>query len=47
MTRCVIYHNPRCSTSRKTLDLLREHGVEPEVVEYLQRRRRHAPRSPG
>jgi len=28
----VIYHNPRCSTSRKTLDLLRESGVEPEVV---------------
>ena len=36
MTRSVIYHNPRCSTSRKTLDLLREHGVEPEVVEYLK-----------
>jgi arsenate reductase len=32
----VIYHNPRCSTSRKTLDLLRDSGVEPEVVEYLK-----------
>ena len=32
----VIYHNPRCSTSRKTLELLRDHGVEPEVVEYLK-----------
>ena len=30
-----IYHNPRCSTSRKTLALLRDKGVEPEVVEYL------------
>ncbi len=30
-----IYHNPRCSTSRKTLDLLKENGVEPEVVLYL------------
>lgn len=31
-----IYHNPRCNTSRKTLALLRERGVEPEVVEYLK-----------
>jgi arsenate reductase len=31
----VIYHNPRCSTSRKTLDLLRDNGIEPEVVPYL------------
>ena len=31
-----IYHNPRCNTSRKTLTLLRERGVEPEVVEYLK-----------
>lgn len=30
-----IYHNPRCSKSRLTLDLIREHGVEPEIVEYL------------
>lgn len=30
-----IYHNPRCNTSRKTLALLREKGIEPEVVEYL------------
>ena len=28
-----IYHNPRCNTSRKTLALLREKGVEPEIVE--------------
>lgn len=32
----VIYHNPKCSTSRKTLDLLRDNGVEPEVVLYLK-----------
>lgn len=32
----VIYHNPRCSTSRKTLERLRESGVEPTVVEYLK-----------
>lgn len=31
-----IYHNPRCNTSRKTLALLRENGVEPEIVEYLK-----------
>lgn len=31
-----IYHNPRCSKSRETLALLRERGVEPEVVEYLK-----------
>jgi arsenate reductase (glutaredoxin) len=33
---CTLYHNPRCSKSRATLDLLREHGVEPTVVEYLR-----------
>ncbi|MGB3474039.1 MAG: arsenate reductase (glutaredoxin) [Mycobacterium sp.] len=36
MTDAVVYHNPRCSTSRKTLDLLRENGIEPTVVEYLK-----------
>ncbi|MFM9379152.1 arsenate reductase (glutaredoxin) [Gordonia sp. VNK21] len=30
-----IYHNPRCSTSRKTLDKLTEAGIEPTVVKYL------------
>ncbi|MDX1516487.1 MAG: arsenate reductase (glutaredoxin) [Woeseiaceae bacterium] len=30
-----IYHNPRCSKSRKTLDVLRERGIEPTIVEYL------------
>ena len=32
----VIYHNPRCTTSRKTLQLLRDNGIEPTVVEYLK-----------
>ena len=32
----VIYHNPRCSTSRNALAMLREAGLEPEVVEYLR-----------
>jgi arsenate reductase len=32
----VIYHNSRCSTSRKTLELLHAFGIEPEVVEYLK-----------
>ena len=30
-----IYHNPRCSKSRQTLELLNEKGIEPDVVEYL------------
>ncbi|MDO8902220.1 MAG: arsenate reductase (glutaredoxin) [Phenylobacterium sp.] len=32
----VIYHNPACGTSRDTLALLRDKGVEPTVVEYLK-----------
>lgn len=32
----VIYHNPRCSKSRQTLELLEQHGVTPEVVKYLE-----------
>lgn len=31
----VIFHNPRCGTSRKTLELLQARGIEPKVVEYL------------
>jgi arsenate reductase (glutaredoxin) len=33
--RATIFHNPRCSTSRKTLELLRVNGIEPSVVLYL------------
>lgn len=36
MSDSVIYHNPRCSTSRKTLDLLRDNGIEPAVIQYLK-----------
>ena len=32
----VIYHNPRCSKSRETLELIRGKGIEPKVVEYLK-----------
>ena len=31
-----IWHNPRCSKSRQTLDLLKSQGVEPTVREYLK-----------
>lgn len=31
-----IYHNPHCSKSRETLQLLRNRGVEPTVIEYLK-----------
>jgi len=31
-----IYHNPRCSTSRKVLEAMRSAGLEPRVVEYLK-----------
>ena len=31
-----IYHNPRCSKSRATLELIRARGIEPEIIEYLQ-----------
>lgn len=37
-----IYHNPSCSKSRQTLALIREHGIEPEIVEYLKQ-----PPTPG
>ena len=36
MSDVTIYHNPRCSKSRQTLQLLRDNGVEPNVVEYLK-----------
>ncbi len=31
-----IYHNPKCGTSRNVLAMIRESGVEPEVIEYLK-----------
>ena len=31
-----IYHNPRCSKSRQTLELLRDKNIDPSIVEYLK-----------
>ena len=36
MSNITIYHNPKCGTSRNVLALIRNSGVEPEVVEYLK-----------
>ena len=36
MTDIVIYHNPACGTSRNTLAMIRNAGIEPHVVEYLK-----------
>ncbi len=36
MSNITIYHNPQCGTSRNVLALIRNSGVEPEVIEYLQ-----------
>lgn len=35
-TDIVIYHNPECGTSRNTLGLIRNAGIEPHVIEYLK-----------
>jgi len=31
-----IYHNPKCGTSRGALEILRAHGIEPVIIEYLK-----------
>lgn len=36
MAEVTIFHNPACGTSRNTLALIRERGIEPRVVEYLK-----------
>lgn len=36
MTDIIIYHNPDCGTSRNTLAMIRNSGIEPHVVEYLK-----------
>ncbi len=36
MSKVTIYHNPRCSKSRQTLQLLEEQGVTPDIVLYLE-----------
>ena len=35
MSDITIWHNPRCSKSRQTLQLIRDRGIEPTIVEYL------------
>ena len=36
MSKVTIYHNPRCSKSRQTLDLIQRAGIEPEIIRYLE-----------
>ncbi|MDE0886586.1 MAG: arsenate reductase (glutaredoxin) [Myxococcota bacterium] len=36
MKKIVLYHNPNCSKSRGTLELLEQRGLTPEIVEYLE-----------
>jgi len=36
MTQITIYHNPRCSKSRQTLELLQENKISPEIILYLE-----------
>ena len=36
MSDITIYHNPKCSTSRKALEMIRATGAEPRIVEYLK-----------
>lgn len=36
MPDITIYHNPKCSTSRNVLEILRNAGIEPQVIEYLK-----------
>ena len=36
MNDVTIYHNPRCSKSRQTLKIIKDHGIQPVVVEYLK-----------
>lgn len=36
MSQVTIYHNPRCSKSRQTLELIKEQGIEPDIREYLK-----------
>ncbi|MGY8789864.1 MAG: arsenate reductase (glutaredoxin), partial [Pseudomonadales bacterium] len=36
MADITIYHNPRCSKSRETLELLQENTISPEIILYLE-----------
>lgn len=41
MFNITIYHNPRCSNSRNVLEIIRNAGFEPEIVEYLKTPLKH------
>ena len=41
-TDFIVYHNPDCGTSRNTLGMIRNAGIEPHVIEYLKRPPTHA-----
>jgi len=34
--RVTIYHNPSCANSRKALEIIRAHAIEPHIIEYLK-----------
>ena len=34
--KATIWHNPKCATSRKVLEMIRAHGVEPDIVDYVK-----------
>ena len=36
MSNVKIYHNPRCSKSRQALQIIKDHGIAPKVIEYLK-----------
>lgn len=36
MSTWKIYHNPKCSKSRQTLQILQDKGIKPEIIEYLK-----------
>lgn len=36
MSKVTIYHNPKCTTSRNALAMIKEAGIEPEIIEYLK-----------
>ena len=41
MSNIRIYHNPRCSKSRQTLEIIRSEGIEPQVILYLEKALSH------
>ena len=38
MSKVTIYHNPKCGTSRNTLAMIRNAGIEPDIIEYMMTR---------